>query len=113
MTPAAHNLTIYRDRDFSQVFILKDGDGVVINLAQYTVKAQMRPAKDSAELILEFTVAVVTAEGKITLSLTDVQTLALDEDKVRWDLAITDPAGLRQNYVEGSVTIKGTVTRAA
>ena len=111
MIPATHNLTIYRDRDFSQVFILKDGNGVVIDLTTYTVKAQLRPEKDSAELILDFTVVVVDVEGKITISLTDVQTLALDEDKVRWDLVLTDPAGLRQNYVEGAVTIKGTVTR--
>jgi len=115
MEPAAHNLTVYRDRDFSQAFILKDADGVVINLAGYTAQAQIRPAKESATLIVEFSVAIVAATGTITISLTDVQTLALDADYVKgwWDLVLTNPSALRESYVEGSVIFKGTVTRAS
>jgi len=113
MNPADYNLTIYRDRDFSKPFVFKDGDGVVINLTGYTAKAQVRPTKDSTTLTVEFTVVQVDVEGKVTLSLTDAQTLALAEGHYWWDLELTNPSGLRQNYVEGAVYIKKTVTRAA
>jgi hypothetical protein len=112
MDPAEHNLTIYRDRDYSKVFVICDVARTPINLTNYSARAQIRPVKDSSELIVSFTVVVVAAEGKITISLTDTQTLALDESKGWWDLELTDPSNLRKNYVEGSVAIKRTVSRA-
>lgn len=112
MDPAEHNLTIYRDRDFLKIFIVQDSSGTAINLTGYSARAQIRPVKDSSELIASFTVVITAAEGKIAISLTDVQTLALDESKAWWDLEVTDPSSLRQNYVEGAVAIKRTVSRA-
>jgi len=113
MEPATHNLTLFRDRDFSQVFTFKDGDGVIIDLTGYSAAAQIRAAKDDDTLIVAFTIVVSEAEGEVTISLTDVQTLAIEQSKAWWDLVLTDTLGLRQSYVEGGVAIKGTVTRAA
>jgi len=112
-TPARHDLTVRRDRDYSEVFIFKDGDGVVINLTGYAVRAQIRPQKDSTTLIITFTTVLTEVEGKVVISLTDAQTLTLTAyDKGWWDLVLTDPSGNRKTYIEGSVYIKGTVTRA-
>ena len=110
MEPATHNLNIYRDRDFSQTFLFKSS-GSVMNLAGYEARAEIRQAKDSLTLIVAFTLVMDEVLGKITISLTDVQTLALRGIKLFWDLVLTDTNGLRQNYVQGTANIIGTVTR--
>jgi len=113
MTPASHDITIRRDRDFSLTLTFKDSDGTVIDLTGYSAKAQVRPTKDSSTLWVTMTATITAEDGEIELTLTDAQTLALDDDYVKgwWDLVLTNPSGLRQSYVEGTATIKGTVTR--
>ena len=50
MEPANHDLTIYRDRDFSQTFYFKTlGD--FMDLTDYTGKAEIRENKDAADLL--------------------------------------------------------------
>ena len=110
MEPATHNLVIYQDRDFSQTFFLKSA-GVAMNLTGYTVKAEVRPDKYASDLIVAFTIVVIKATGSITLSLTDTQTLVLTDEVAFWDLVLTDPLGKRLNYIEGTLTVRGTVTR--
>lgn len=110
MVPANHDLTIYRDRDFSQTFYFKS-HGEAMDLTDYEARAEMRPIKDSTTLIAVFTATINIPAGSITLTLTDVQTLALKDNKAFWDLVLTDPDGLRQPFIEGQVNIQGTVTR--
>ena len=59
------------------------------------------------------TVAFVSprTSGQITLSLTDVQTGALNEGRYVYDLVITDAGGEKTRVVEGIATIKPSVTR--
>lgn len=111
MEPATHDLTIYRDRDFSQTFYLKTL-GVALDLTGYTGKAEIRENKDAADLIVAFQVAIDPLIGSIVISLTDTQTILIPADgTAAWDLVLTDPHGSRQNYIEGQVKVVGTVTR--
>jgi len=110
MQPATHDLIIYRDRDFSQTFYFKSL-GVAMDLTGYTGKAEIRENKDAATLIVAFQVTVDPLIGSIAISLTDTQTILLPVGDMAWDLVITDPHNLRQNYLEGQVKILGTVTR--
>jgi hypothetical protein len=112
MEPATHNLTIYRDRDFSQTFYLKTL-GVAMDLTGYSGKAEIRENQDAAGLLVAFQVTIDPLIGSITLSLTDTQTILIPVGAAFWDLVITDPHGVRQNYIEGQVTVVGTVTRDA
>jgi hypothetical protein len=112
MEPAVHNLTVYRDRDFSQTFYLK-AQGAVMNLTGYTGKAEIRSGKDDDTLIVAFQVTVDPLIGSIELSLTDTQTILLKDTTAFWDLVLTDTHGKRQNYIEGQVKVLGTVTRDA
>jgi hypothetical protein len=109
MEPAIHNLTIYRDRDFNQTFYLKS-QGAAMDLTGYTAKAEIRSGKDVEDLIVAFQVTVDPLIGSIVLGLTDTQTILLN-DMGFWDLVLTDPHGKRENYIEGSVKVLGTVTR--
>lgn len=111
MGPAKYDLTIYRDRDFSQPFYFKTPQKVIIDLTGYSAAAQMRSAKDAADLIVNFDVQIVPASGQITISLLHSQTITIMSSMAFWDLVLTDPHGSRQNYIEGSVEVLGTVTR--
>ena len=110
MVPAQHNLTIYRDRDFSQVFYFKS-HGAAMDLTDYSAVAQMRSAKDAENLIVNFDVQINPLIGQITVGLLHSQTIVIMSSMAFWDLVLTDPHGSRQNYIEGSVKILGTVTR--
>jgi hypothetical protein len=110
MKPATHDLTIYRDRDFSETFYFKNA-GVAMDLTGYTGKAEIRENKDAAALIVAFQVTIAPLLGSIILSLTDTQTILLPDGITAWDLVLTDPHGARQNYIEGQVKVLGTVTR--
>jgi hypothetical protein len=110
MKPATHNLTVYRDRDFSQIFYLKS-QGVAIDLTGFTGKAEIRSGKDADIVTVAFQVTIDHLNGCIELSLTDTQTILFVDDAAFWDLVLTDTHGKRQNYIEGTVKILGTVTR--
>ena len=110
MVPAQHDLTIYRDRDFSQVFYFKS-HGAAMDLTGYSAAAQIRLAKDAEDLIVNFDVQIDEAIGQITIGLLHSQTIAMMNNMGLWDLVLTDPHGLRQNYIEGQVKVSGTVTR--
>ena len=110
MEPAVHNLTVYRDRDFSQTFYLKS-QGAAMILTGYSAKAEIRSGKDADTLIVGFQVTIIPAIGSIELSLTDTQTILLNDSTAFWDLVLTDTHGKRQNYIEGTVKVLGTVTR--
>ena len=111
MEPASHDLTIYRDRDFSQTFYLKDSLRVALDLTGYTGKAEIRENRDAAALIVAFQVTIDPLIGSIVISLTDTQTMLLPDGITAWDLVLTDSHGSRQNYIEGQVKVVGTVTR--
>jgi hypothetical protein len=110
MEPAVYDLTIYRDRDFSKTFYFKTL-GEAMDLTGYTGKAEIRENKDAAALIVAFQVTIDPLIGSIGISLTDTQTMLLPDGITAWDLVLTDPHGVRQNYIEGQVRVVGTVTR--
>ena len=114
MKPATLDLTVYRDRDFSRTFYIKQYiGGPAMDLTGYSAKAEIRSGKDTDELIVGFLVVVDPLIGSITISLEDNQTILLVNTVAFWDLVLTDTYGLRQNYIEGMVNVLGTVTREA
>jgi hypothetical protein len=82
-----------------------------MDLTGYSAKAEIRPGQDSEDLTVAFQIAIDPLIGKIEISLTDTQTILLKDDKAFWDLVLTDPHGKRLNFIEGQVSVMGTVTR--
>jgi hypothetical protein len=111
MIPATLNLTIYRDRDFSKTLYFKTSLGEIMDLTGYTGKAEIRENKDAAALTVAFQVTIAPLLGSVVLSLADTQTMLLPDGISVWDLVLTDPHGSRQNFIEGVITVLGTVTR--
>ena len=60
-----------------------------------------------------FTSAFVSPRttGQITISLTDVQTAALEDGRYVYDLVITDSSGIKTRVVEGIATVNSSVSR--
>ena len=106
------NIFIDQDADFATTVTIEDANDSALDLSNYTAAATLRKSYKSSSST-SFTVAFVSprTSGQITLSLTDVQTGALNEGRYVYDLVITDAGGEKTRVVEGIATIKPSVTR--
>ena len=106
------NIFIDQDADFATTVTIEDANDSALDLTNYTAAATLRKSYKSSSST-SFTVAFVDprTSGQITLSLTDVQTGALNEGRYVYDLVITDSGGEKTRVVEGIATIKPSVTR--
>lgn len=106
------NIFIDQDADFTTTVTLNDANDSALDLTNYTAAATLRKSYKSSSST-SFTVAFVDprTSGQITLSLTDVQTGALNEGRYVYDLVITESGGDKTRVVEGIATIKPSVTR--
>ena len=83
-----------------------------MNLTGYSALAQIRKSYDSSSATA-FTTAITSAtDGVLELSLTDVQTAALNAGRYQWDLVLTDAASDKMRVVEGIATIRPGVSRS-
>jgi len=107
------NLIIYTGTDFSQTFVLEDNQtNSVKDLTGYSACAQMKRYESSLKTA-DFTIAFANdrTTGKITLSLTSTETLALKSGKYFYDLLLNSPTGTTERVVEGTVLVKRSITR--
>ena len=106
------NLFIDQDADFSTTVTVNDSSDSPLDLTGYTAVGMIRKSYSSSTST-SFTIASVDprTSGQITMTLTDVQTGALDSGRYVYDLVITDSTGDKTRVVEGIATIKPSVTR--
>ena len=106
------NLFIDQGTDFSINVDVTDALGEVLNLTGYSTAAQIRKTYSSSSAAATFTTSTGTpSEGKVTMSLTDTQTSALEAGRYVYDLLITDGSGSISRVVEGQATVTPGVTR--
>lgn len=103
------NLLIDQGSTFSSIINLTDESGGVIDLSTYTGAAQMRKHYTSTNSV-SFSVAL-TANGRVTLSLTANQTANIVAGRYVYDVEVTDSSGTISRIVEGIVTVTPNVTR--
>jgi len=107
------NLVIYTGTDFSQTFVLEDSQSnSVKDLTGYSACAQMKRYESSLKTA-DFTITFANdrATGKITLSLSSTETLALKSGKYFYDLLLNSPTGNTERVVEGTALVKRSITR--
>ena len=109
-----YNMLINRGNDFSKSLTFYVGrycDGVKRDVSASTFTAQIRPSAGSATLTETFTIDTTdAANGKIILSLTDVETQAMTAGDYAWDLL--EDNGTKVTKVGGSVTVKNVVSES-
>ena len=105
------NLTVDQGADFSALVDITDSTGNILNLTGYTVAAQMRKTYGSSTAT-NFTGSVSNAtQGKVSVSLTAVQTNALVAGRYVYDVEITSAGGTVTRVVEGQVEVTPGVTQ--
>ena len=105
------NLFIDQGTDFTVTVDVSDATGGILDLTGYSAAAQIRKTYGSSSKV-DFTTSTGTpSQGKVTMSLTDTQTSALESGRYVYDLNITSGAGVTTRVVEGQAIITPGVTR--
>ena len=106
------NLFVDQGADFTTTVTVNDSDGTSLDLTNYTALAMIRKTYDSATATtFTSTFDSDRTTGKITISLTDTQTTALESGRYVYDLVITDASSTKTRVVEGIATVNPSVSR--
>ena len=101
--PGTYNMTVQRRSDHSIQLIFKDGNNNAINLTGFTVDAQVWEETRTTKYA-DFAVAYTNrSTGTIDISLTDTQTATFAPSKLKYDVLLTAPNGLKEYYLEGDI----------
>lgn len=110
MIPAKRNLTIRRGRDYIKDFVFQNADGELIDITTWSFVSEVRGTDcQSGTLLATFTIVVDVPTAMITLSLTDIETLAIPEGDAFWDLLVSIGDN-DQSYMSGKIKSICTVT---
>ena len=102
--PGTYNISLQRRADYSVTLQFKDVSATPINLTSWTVAAQVRNQARSTKYA-DFTVTYTNrSTGTVAIALTDEQT-ALFPDEAYYDVLLTNPAGLKEYYLEGVIYV--------
>jgi hypothetical protein len=116
MSAAIYNATIDQGATFSLQVVYKDENGVAINLTGYTAALQVRQNYYDTTAVVSLSspsngITITGATGTINITMTAVQTGALDEGFYVYDLEITSSGGIVTRLIQGQFTVSPEVTR--
>ena len=105
ITPGTYNMTVQRRADHSIQLVFKDSSNAAISLIGYTVAAQVWDQPRSNKYA-DFAVTYTNrSTGTIDIALTDTQTATFTPEVLKYDVALTNPAGLKEYYLEGTIFV--------
>ena len=105
IAPATYNMTVQRRSDHNVDLIFKDNTGNPINLTGFTVAAQVWEEKRKRKYA-DFGITYTDrSAGKIAIALTDTQTSQFSLDELKYDVMLTNPSGLKEYYLEGTIFV--------
>ena len=104
IAPGTYNISLQRRADHSITLQFKDSTDAAINLTGWTVAAQAWNRARTTKYA-DFTVTYTNrVTGTIAIALTDEQT-ATFPDEAYYDVLLTNPSGLKEYYLEGTIYI--------
>ena len=105
ISPGTYNMTIQRRSDHSVQLVFKDSNNAAISLNGYTVEAQVWEETRSIKYA-DFAVTYTNRGlGTVDIALTDTQTATFLPSSLKYDVLLTDPNGLKEYYLEGTITM--------
>ena len=105
ITPGVYNMTVQRRSDHSVQLVFKDSSNNAIDLTGFTVEAQVWEETRTTKYA-DFGVTYTNrATGTIDIALTDTQTATFGISKLKYDVLLTNPSGLKEYYLEGDITM--------
>lgn len=103
VTPGTYNITIQRRSDHAIQLVFKDSNNSAINLTGFTVEAQVWEETRTTKYA-DWTITYTNrSTGTIDMSLTDTQTATFSPNILKYDVLLTDSAGLKEYYLEGDI----------
>ena len=103
--PGTYNFTLQRRSDHSIPLLFKDGNSAAINLTGFTVEAQVWEETRTTKYA-DFAVTYTDrSAGSVSIALTDTQTATFTPDILKYDVLLTDPSGLKEYYLEGTIYV--------
>ena len=97
------NIFIDQGATFSKTITVKDTSGNALNLTGFTVEAQVWEETRTTKYA-DFSVAYTNrSTGTIDIALTDTQTATFSPNILKYDVLLTNPSGLKEYYLEGSI----------
>ena len=90
---------------------LTDSTNSALNLTGSSFLAQIRKSHNSSTVKGTFTASHDGVGGNLTLSLTDIQTAAIESGRYVYDVVIKDSANERTKVLEGSVLVNIGITK--
>ncbi len=113
MEPATYNFTIYQGTTFERLLTYKDANNAVVNLSGFSARMKIRKSWGSP-VLLELAngsgITLAATTPNLTITVTPVQTAALDFEYAVYDLEIEAPSGKVDRLLEGRVTLHKEVT---
>lgn len=104
ISPGTYNITLQRRADYSITLQFKDSSETGIDLTGWTVAAQAWNQARTTKYG-DFAVTYTNrSTGTVAIALTDEQT-ALFPDQAYYDVLLTNPDGLKEYYLEGTITV--------
>ncbi len=101
--PGTYNMTVQRRSDHSIQLVFKDSNNAAISLVGFTVEAQVWEETRTTKYA-DFAVTYTNrATGTVDISLTDTQTATFAPSKLKYDVLLTNPSGLKEYYLEGDI----------
>lgn len=111
IAPGTYDITIQRCSDHKFNIVFKDSDGTAIDLAGWTVESQIWDI-DRTTKAADWSVAYTNRSlGSVDLSITDTQTVSMTNDEYQYDVLLTNTAGLKEYYLEGTIFMEQGYTR--
>lgn len=104
VAPGKYDISLQRRADYSVLLQFQDSLSSPIDLTGYTVYAQVWNevrSKKYADFAVTYT---NRTNGEIKISLTDEQTITFP-DELRYDVLLEDSGGIREYYLEGTVSV--------
>lgn len=120
MKPFKRNLTIIQGADFDDDFVWQAGpdeDNLApVDITGCTARMQVRAEVDSPDVLLSLTtenggIALGGATGSVVLTLTALQTAAIDWEQGVYDLELVYPDARVRRLMAGRVVVSPEVTR--
>jgi hypothetical protein len=100
IAPGTYNISLQRRADYNVTLQFKDSNNTAINLTGWTVAAQVWNQGRTTKYA-DFAVTYTNrSTGTIAIALTSVQAATLP-DEAFYDVLLTNPAGLKEYYLEG------------
>lgn len=109
---AKYDITIQQGTSWQLDLELQQENTLPIDLTNYTGRMQIRKTHNSSTILVTVTITFTDREnGKLSLSLSENQTKALDFFIGYYDLELIDGSSKISRILEGSVFLSKEVTR--